>query len=119
MTPMEEVENLLVAAIEETQYRTVASRAYFAAYNAVMRLAKLRGFEAEESADDHRRVISYLKLQNNDLIRRIGFTRLPRLRTLRNRADYVLDVRFERGLAEEAVETARQIIEWARSLTGE
>jgi hypothetical protein len=54
---MEEVENLLVAAIEETQYRTVASRAYFAAYNAVMRLAKLRGFEAEESADDHRRVI--------------------------------------------------------------
>jgi hypothetical protein len=117
MTPMEEVEGLLTASQSETQYRTVTSRAYFAAYNVVISLAEKRGFTRNAKGDDHQRLVEYLKFAKNDLLRRIGF-RLARLRSLRNRADYVLDIPFGRGLASEAAQTARELIGWVDSLVG-
>jgi len=112
MTPIEEVRGLLAAASSETQYRTVASRAYFAAFTVVIDLAKKRGFVPRSTGDDHQDLIAFLKQSRNDLLRRIGFSRLPRLRSIRNRADYDQNQPFARGLAEEASKTAEELIGW-------
>jgi hypothetical protein len=78
MTPIEEVRELLQAAREDTQYRTVASRAYFAAYTAAITIACSQGFVPNQSGDDHARVIAFLKQSPSQLLRRIGYNRLPR-----------------------------------------
>src|ERR1700730_8758755 len=110
MTPIEEVRGLLAVASSETQSGTVASRAYFAPLNVVIAVAKKRGFVPKAAGDDHQALISFLKGSTNDLLRRIGFSRLPRLRAIRNRADYDQDQPFSRGLAEEAAKTAEELI---------
>lgn len=116
MTPIEEVRTLLEAAQEETQYRTVASRAYFAAYAASITIAQRQGFSPNRSADDHGRLIDFLKLSTNPLLRRIGYHRLPRLRSLRNGADYDRANLFTEGLAKEAAQTAEEVVGWIDSL---
>jgi uncharacterized protein (UPF0332 family) len=116
MTPIEEVRGLLAAAATDTQYRTVASRAYFATFNAVVKIAQRQGFIPRSSGDDHRELIAFLKQSRNSLLNRVGFSRLPRLRALRNRADYDQSQPFPRGLAEEAATTAEETIGWINSL---
>src|SRR5271155_2760468 len=108
MTPIQEVRSLLAAATTDTQYRTVASRAYFATFNAVVAIAQRQGFIPTSSGDDHRDLIAFLKQSRNSLLSRVGFSRLPRLRAIRNRADYDQGQPFPRGLAEEAATTAEE-----------
>jgi uncharacterized protein (UPF0332 family) len=117
MTPIEEVLNLLAAAASDTQYRTVASRAYFAAFNQIIRLAQQQGFVPRSSGDDHRDLIAFLKRSRSSFLNRIGHSRLPRLRAIRNRADYDQGQPFPRGLAEEAVKTAEEMIAWISNLS--
>jgi uncharacterized protein (UPF0332 family) len=116
MTPIEEVRNLLAAANSEAQYRTVASRAYYAAFAEVITLAGPLGFVPTGSGADHSRLAQFLAGHTNPLLQRIGRYRLPRLRKLRNRADYDLQVSFTRGLAEEAARTAEEVIAWIAAI---
>jgi hypothetical protein len=55
-------------------------------------------------------VISFLNSATDPTLRRIGSSRLPRLRALRNRADYDWESPFTRSMAEETVETAEEIV---------
>jgi len=43
-------------------------------------------------------------------MRRLGHNYLTRLRALRNKADYTMDIPFTRGEAEEALERATEVI---------
>jgi uncharacterized protein (UPF0332 family) len=117
MTPIEEVRTLLAIASSETQYRTIASRAYYAVFAEVIALAQLLGFVPTGSGADHGLVARFLLGRANPLLQRIGRHRLPRLRQLRNRADYDLHTIFSRGLAEEAARTAEEVIGWIGSIT--
>lgn len=116
MTPIEEVRALLAAAKTETQYRTVASRAYFAAFNGAISVASRHGFVRRSSGDDHRDLIAFLKSSPSSLIRRIGHHRLPRLRAIRNWADYDQNQQFSHGMATEAAATAEEILNWLSNL---
>src|ERR1700686_3731953 len=102
MMPIEEVRQLLLAAKTDTQYRTVASRAYFAAFNGVIAISSRHGFVRRSTGDDHRDLIAFLKNSPSALIRRIGHHRLPRLRSIRNWADYDQSQSFSHGMAVEA-----------------
>lgn len=116
MTPLEEVQDLFSTATTETQFRTVASRAYYAAYASVMGAASSLGFAATATGRDHGRLAQFLSGHPNPLLQRIGKYRLPRLRKIRNRADYELQIAFTRGLAEDAVRTAEEIIAWIEAI---
>ena len=110
MDPITEVKSLLETATTETQFRTVASRAYFATYNHLIELVVQRGFVPNKSAHDHRRLAEFLTCQKNDLLQRVGKHRLRRLRKFRNHADYQHDIPFTKGIAVEAVAEAELII---------
>jgi uncharacterized protein (UPF0332 family) len=116
MTPIEEVQNLFSTATTETQFRTVASRAYYAAYASVMAAAGPLGFVATATGRDHGRLAQFLSAHTNPLLQRIGKYRLPRLRKIRNRADYELQIGFTRSLAEDALRTAEEIVAWIESI---
>jgi hypothetical protein len=116
MTPIEEVRDLFLAANTETQFRTVASRSYYAAYASIMPIAASLGFVATTTGRDHSLVAQFLSAHSNPLLRRIGKDRLPRLRKIRNRADYELQTGFTRGLAEEALRTAEEVVGWINAL---
>jgi uncharacterized protein (UPF0332 family) len=116
MTPAEEARALLAAAGEETQYRTVASRAYYAAYNNVRAFAEPLGFVPVKTGEDHRSLVEFLKNSNKDLLTRIG-VRLVRLPRIRVQADYEPSASFSRGLAEDAVRDMEQIMDWLRMLS--
>jgi uncharacterized protein (UPF0332 family) len=111
MLPIAEARKLFESAESETQFRTAASRAYFAAFNWIIEFAKARGFVEQKSSEDHRRLIDFLKSSGSETLRRIGHHRLPRLRKLRNHADYVHDAEFTHGMAEEAVTDAENVIQ--------
>jgi uncharacterized protein (UPF0332 family) len=117
MTPLDEVKSLLATATTEVQYRTVASRAYFAAFNAAIAFAARRGFTPDQTGEDHKHLIEFFKHEKLDLLRRLGHHRLPRLRALRNRADYKLSIAFTQGMAEEAMQDAEEVISWLQRLT--
>jgi hypothetical protein len=117
MTPIEEVRDLLAAAGTEVQYRTVASRAYFAAFVVAIDVATRRGFTPTQTGADHQNLIAFFKKASNSLLNRIGHHRLPRLRSLRNKADYDRGTPFPQGMAREAVETAEETIGWLNSLS--
>lgn len=113
MTPLQECEQLFSAAQTETQYRTVASRAYFATYNHVVKVAIRLGYSPMANSDDHQRLIQFCKSAGPQLLKRLGHSRLPRMRALRNHADYEQGLPFTEGMAEEALEDAKIIIlEW-------
>ncbi len=99
------------SAHDETQFRAAASRAYIATYQYLTRHPKISSFEDPKTAETHRELIEYLKGSNDPLLRKVGTSRLPRLRALRNHADYDLDRPFTKGLAQEAIEDAEEIIE--------
>jgi uncharacterized protein (UPF0332 family) len=116
MDAIDEAAQLLAAAQCETQYRTVASRSYYAAYNRVIPLAERLGFVTSRTSDDHQALIAFLKSLDVDLLKRIGFHRLPRCRRLRNLADYDQKTAFTHGYAKEAFDTAAQIIGWVDAI---
>ena len=112
MTPLEEAQKLLSAAAEETQYRTVGSRAYFATFNRVKVFAAKQGFPIVQSGEVHQNLSHWLRGQRtNALLMRIG-ARLGRMRPLRNRADYDQVTSFTRGYAADLVSDAEEIDSW-------
>lgn len=113
MTPLEEVQRLLAVAENETQFRTVASRGYFAAYTRTVALAEKVGFAPARTSDDHKNLFSFLKNHKTELLVRIG-VRLGRMRSLRNRADYVASHHFSKAFAYDVVSDAEQIEAWSK-----
>jgi uncharacterized protein (UPF0332 family) len=111
VTPLEEAQQLLTVAAEETQYRTVASRAYFAAFNRVKVFGLKFGFQPVYSGSDHKTLAQFLAAKKNSLLRRIG-QRLSSMRTKRNRADYDHLLPFTQGYAQNMVQDADQIEQW-------
>lgn len=97
-------------ATSETEYRAVASRAYIGTYQHLLAHPKLAAFKPKGIGEDHRSLIDYLKNSSDQMLKRLGVSRLPRLRALRNHADYELGMPFTRGLAEEALEDAEEIV---------
>ena len=118
MTSAEEARKLQQDAKFETNFRTVASRSYYARYNCCMAFARAKGFKPNRTPNDHTALADYLRTRNhhqkdaNLLHRRIGSSRLPRLRKLRNLADYEQDTRFTRANAQEAIDLLNEIDEW-------
>ncbi len=102
-------EELLRTARDQAGYRAAASRAYMAAFQHV-RDHPRAGFTAGKTAEDHRDLIEHLKRSSDPQVRRLGYDHLPRLRSLRNQADYDMANEFTRGQAEEAMERATEII---------
>ncbi len=102
-------EKLLHNGTAEDEYRAAASRAYFAAFQCVIRHARDMTFEDKKSGEVHRDLIDFLKRQKREPERIIGIRLLPRLRALRNQADYELDIEFARDDAEEALDYSLDI----------
>lgn len=110
MTPLELAEKLLADAQSETELRAAANRAYMAAFQHLLAHRCLEAFPATATGADHRLLIKHLKTSAIPTQRTIGIRLLPRLRALRNHADYELKHPFTRGLAEEALDIASEII---------
>lgn len=106
----EQAETLFRAATCQADFRTAASRAYMAAFQHVIRHKAVAAFQPSRTGSDHRDLIDFLKKSDNANLRRLAVSYLARLRSLRNHADYDLDTVFTRGLAEEALERASEII---------
>lgn len=62
------------------------------------------------NGEEHQRLIKHLQKTSDAGLRKLGYNYLSRLRALRNRADYVLDIEFTRESAKEALERATEII---------
>lgn len=110
MTRAEEVRLLWSRASDDTTYRTVSSRAYYASFTRCMLFAQSRGFVPVGRGEDHVGVATYLRdrgkhggLNTAHLLHRIGSQRLPKLKRLRTFADYDPQNAFTHGLAQEAV----------------
>ena len=108
---VEEAKKILASAVSEAGYRAAASRAYIGTFQHIARHPKLSGFTLSKEGEDHRKLIEFLKRSSDPLLSKIGVSRLPRLRALRNHADYELDISFTRELAQEAVDDAEEIVE--------
>ncbi len=102
-------EDLLSGAENEAKLRAATSRAYMAAFQHLIKHPMV-AFTKTGKGDDHRLLIQHLQKSNDDPLNKIGYRYLPRLRALRNRADYSLDVSFTKGMAEDALERATEII---------
>lgn len=103
-------EELLRGAASEAAYRAAASRAYYAAFQHILSHPRLSDFRRTSSGQDHKLLIQHLKSSADPDLRRLGYDHVPRLRALRNRADYNQTTPFTRKLAEEALERATEII---------
>lgn len=103
-------EELLRGATSEAAYRAATSRAYYAAFQHVLAHPKLQDFRRSSSGEDHKLLIQHLKNSADPDLRRLGYDHIPRMRALRNKADYDTEVPFTRKLAEEALDRASEII---------
>jgi uncharacterized protein (UPF0332 family) len=116
VTPLEEAEKLLAVAAEDTQFRTVGSRAYFATFNRVKGFAIPLGFSPVRAGDDHKGLSQWLmSCRTNSVLVRIG-RRLGDMRRIRNRADYDMSVTFTRGFALNLIQDARAIDGWIANM---
>ncbi|MBT3550312.1 MAG: HEPN domain-containing protein [Rhodospirillaceae bacterium] len=107
---LEVAERLFAGAQEESEFRTVASTSYMAAFQHVLNHPRCSEFKITKTGEDHRLLFEYLKLSTDAGMRRLGHNYLTRLRALRNKADYTMDIPFTRGEAEEALERATEVI---------
>ncbi len=102
-------EDLLSGAENEAKLRAATSRAYMAAFQHLIKHPMV-AFAKTGKGDDHRLLIQHLQASNDESLIKIGYCHLPRLRALRNKADYALDAPFTKGMAEDALERATEII---------
>ncbi len=107
---LEVAENLYNKANSDEEYRTVASTAYMAAFQHIMTHEKLGDYQRINTGAEHQNLIEHLKNSTDPIIRKLGYGDLPRLRSLRNKADYEHSVEFTKGLALDALERATEII---------
>ena len=107
---LEIAEKLYQEANSEEEYRAATSRAYFAAIEHIFAHPKLNDFRRTRTGEDHRLIIEHLKNSFDPSLVRLGVGYLARLRALRNRADYDQEIPFTKGLANDALERATEII---------
>lgn len=100
----------VATASTEAEYRNATHCVYYAVFYYIAHHSAYAGFRLDGDGGDHRRLIAFLKDQTNTTLRTIGYRHLPRLRALRNRADYSIEKTFSRSFAQEALERAEEII---------
>ena len=100
---------LFESAETESRYRSSASRAYFAVFQHLTNSAAVN-YSSVNTGEDHRRLIDHFKNSAESNLRRLGYNRLPRLRAIRNHADYDLAREFPRAIAQEMLEDASEIL---------
>ena len=99
----------LLDAMREADWRTAASRAYYAAFLVAVELFVEAGFDIPPEATGHTHV--YVRLNNcgrEEVIEAAG--ELRDLRTSRNRADYRMQPPLDLDEAVEQVDAARRVI---------
>lgn len=109
-TPLDVAENLLAQADGDAGFRAAASRAYYAAFQHILAHPKLTGYQRSRTGEDHRLLIEYLKKSSDPALKKLGISYLPRLRAIRNEADYETSIHFTHEMADEALERATEII---------
>jgi uncharacterized protein (UPF0332 family) len=95
------------SAILEVRFRTVIGRAYYAAFHY---LSDTSGFERERTGRDHRQLIEFLATHSRT-DRKFQGKLLKTLIDYRQWADYDLEIRVQKSVAEDAIEAAADIIE--------
>lgn len=102
----------------EAALRSVASRAYYAAFHHALEHAIKEGFSPAYTGDDHRRVQTYFRRYTPpSTIRRKIAQELDRLLAERHKADYRNDIgKRPESLASHAIGMARRIIQNLKSL---
>ena len=106
-----EARELLAGADGEARCRSVVSRAYYAAFHAAWWFAAGDlGLTRRPHSSAHGQVTRFLAGHEEKIYRECAAL-LIRLRDLRNKADRHLNVTVSRGLAEDAVADAAEIIE--------
>lgn len=94
---------------EEAYFRAAASRAYFAVYRRLVSHPRLGGFSPTGKSEDHKDLIEFMKQSTDQVVRACGHRIVPRLRALRNHADY-RSSEYTKEQADEALEIASEII---------
>lgn len=102
----------------ETEWRSAASRAYFAAYHRTRTLIHALGFGIPRGDQSHAYLWRRLQGCKTSAVGDIG-SLLKELRNSRNRADYDLDEDFPRDDAKYAVEAASDILHFLDNMTPE
>ena len=106
----------LSVASTETEWRSAASRAYFAAFHRVRILLLGMGFEVPRGDQSHGYLWRRLQSCQTTSIGVAG-TLLSQLRGVRNRADYDLNVEFLQREAMYCVESAADIFQVVERLS--
>src|SRR4051794_821648 len=105
----------LANGMREVDWRTAASRAYYAAFHTARLLLEAAGFVVPRSDQAHQYL--YLRLYNSGHpdVEQAG-NDLDDLRVIRNKADYDLHVPFLNGPARLAVTTSLNVINLLEAL---
>ena len=100
---------LWVKGGSEAQWRSAASRAYYAAFHEARRLLRVLGFRVPKADQAH--AYLWLRLSNcgDPLVQNAG-RELDRLRRDRNRADYDIEQTFSNSDAIYVVKTTRRVL---------
>lgn len=106
---LREARDLFSDNAQEVRYRTVVSRAYYAAFHHTKSYAETQGFKGNKGRSIHRDIINFLAGHKN-ADNRYRSHRLDQLRNLRNRADYRLEMNFGTPMAEDALNDAAEIV---------
>ena len=99
--------------ISETGRRNVASRAYYAAYHACLPIAERMGLTAMPSNSKHASVIHTLSASRKT--KALGYI-LRAMRTLRNWADYELEIDFPEEDGRNAVMHGKKVLAKTQAL---
>jgi uncharacterized protein (UPF0332 family) len=105
----------LVNAAREVDWRSAASRAYYAAFHVARSLLEAAGFVVPRAEQAHQYLHLRLANSGHPDIEQAG-TELDDLRRRRNRADYDLHIAFPQSAAHDAVTTALAVIDLLESL---
>lgn len=108
----------LCLAGTEADWRTAASRAYFAAFHGARTLLTAMGFEVPRGDQAHAYLWRRLESCGAQRVGEAG-SLLSELRTYRNRADYDLTTDFTLRDAKYAVEAADDVIRTLNQLTAD
>jgi len=103
------VARTLAGSGTEAEWRTAASRAYFAAFHIVRDLFRDLGFAVPRSEAAHKYLAFRLQNCGRVELQKVG-SDLDDLRDLRNRADYDLSPMFVQQRANASITVAQQII---------
>jgi len=97
---------------EEATFRTIASRAYYAAFKCAINLAQKEGYMPSFNGSDHEDIRRYYRNDKNNQIRTKISADLDRLCKNRTKADYYDHFRSSpRSLANYSIGLAKKILE--------